>query len=129
MEDTYNIADFIPHYPDLSSPEFTYDISRLKEFNELYLDRSEVVSDVSGELLQQQLFIQRLFSPYTPYMRALIAHRPGTGKTCTAMSIVEGYRRAIVSGKPRKPALVFVKSEEIARYIAQDISKVCTSGV
>jgi hypothetical protein len=125
----YSIEDFIPHYPDLTSPDFTYDLSRLKEFAELYLDKSESVSDIAGELLYHQLFIQRFFSPYTSYMRALVAHRPGTGKTCTAVGVVEGYRHALISGKPRKPALLFVKSEDLGRNITNEIANVCTSGI
>lgn len=123
------IEDFIPFYPKITDPEFTYNISKKKEFNELYLEGTELVPSVQGELLQHQLFIQRMYSPYTKYKRCLIAHRPGTGKTCTAIAVVENYKYNIVSNKPRKPALLFVKSEEIGRYIAQDISNVCTSGV
>lgn len=120
------IEDFIPYYPDPDADDFTYQISRKKENARLYLNPTEDVSDTPGDLLQNQIFLEQFFSENTPYTKALLAHRPGTGKTCTASAIVERYRIALISGNPRKPALVMVKSEEIARYITQDISRVCT---
>jgi len=124
-----DIESFIPHYPSVDDPDFTYNISRKKEFYDLRLDRSEPVPDESGELLQSQLYMKRFFSSETPYAEALLYHGIGTGKSCTASAIVENFKAIDVAGKPRKPALVFVKSEELARNIANEIAMICTKDV
>jgi len=74
-----SIEAFIPLYPDISEPDFTYQMSRKKEFQDLYLESSEPIPE-SGEFLQTQQFMKRFFSPETPYTVALVAHLPGTGK-------------------------------------------------
>lgn len=123
-----SIEAFIPSYPDISAPDFTYQISRKKEFNDLYLESSEQVP-AHGELLETQKFMKRFFSSETPYTEALLYHEPGTGKSCSASAILENFKNLEVGGKPRKPALFFVKSEDLARNIAQEIAMRCTKDI
>ncbi len=129
MTDADGIAFFIPTYPDLQTdPEFGYSVARKKEFYDLRLQRSEPVPDEAGDLLLSQVFMKRFFSPDTPYDKIMVAHGIGTGKSCVLSAIIENFKNTMVDGKPRKRALVFVKSEELARNIIQEVSKVCTSG-
>lgn len=123
-----NIEAFIPWYPDSSEPDFTYQISRKKEFNDLYLEKSEPIP-ATGELLQTQLFMKRFFAMETPYTEALVFHGLGTGKGCVASAIIENYKNSEVGGRPRKPSLVIVKSEDLARNIAQEIANRCTKEI
>jgi hypothetical protein len=121
---------FIPKYPDLETdPEYGYNIARKKEFYDIRLTRSEPVPDDAGQLLMSQQFIKRFFSPETPNKDAVFAHGVGSGKSCSAAAIVENYKNTIVDGKPRKPALVFVPSEELGRNIINEIATVCTKDV
>jgi hypothetical protein len=121
---------FIPRYPDLESdPQFTYNITRKKEFYDLRLGRSEPVPDDAGELLLSQIFMKRFFSPETTNKEGLLAHGIGTGKSCAASAIVENFKTTLVDGKPRRPALVFVTSEELARNITNEVVTVCTKDV
>lgn len=121
-----SIEFFIPSYPDRDDPEFGYNVARKKEFYDLKLKRTEPVPDDAGELLLSQQFMKRFFAPETPNKVGLFAHFVGTGKTCAASAIVENFKTTIVDGKPRRPALVFVPSEEIGRNIINEVSTVCT---
>lgn len=49
--------------------------------------------------------------------------------SCAASAIVENYKNTIVDGRPRKPALVFVTSDELARNIINEVSMICTKDV
>jgi len=122
-----DILFFVPTYPEVDTdPNYTYSITKKKEFYDHKLERSEEVPKTPGVLLQSQKLMQRLFSPDTPYRIALIGHGIGTGKSCTAAGIVERFKSLTVNGRARKPALVFVVSEEIGRNISNEIAFICT---
>src|SRR5437868_1669444 len=123
-----SIEAFIPWYPDSDEPDFTYQISRKKEFNDLYLEKSEPAPE-PGDLLQTQLFMKRFFGLETPWSSALLFQGLGSGKSCVASAIIENFKNSEVGGRPRKPALVIVKSEDLVRNISQEIANVCTKGV
>ena len=123
-----SIESFIPWYPEISEPDFTYQISRKKELYDLYLEKSEPIPE-TGELLQTQIFMKRFFDLATPYTVALLFHGLGSGKSCIASAIVENFKNSEVGGRPRRPALVIVKSEDLARNIAQEITSRCTKDI
>jgi hypothetical protein len=79
--------------------------------------------------LQSQLYMKRFFSGETPYSEALLYHGIGTGKSCTASAIVENFKSIEVDEKPRRPALVFVKSEELGRNYANEVAMICTKAI
>jgi hypothetical protein len=123
-----SIEAFIPWYPDREDPDFVYNVSRKKELNDLYLETSEPVPEAGG-LLETQMFMKRFFGIETPYTEALLFQGLGTGKSCVASAIVENFKNSEVGGRPRKPALVVVKSEDLARNIAQEITYRCTKDI
>jgi len=72
------IEDFIPVYPKLEEENFFLDLAKKKELQELTL--SPTPEDKGDEVLfASQKYMQRMFSPYTPYTRAAFFHDPGTG--------------------------------------------------
>lgn len=83
-----DIENFIPEYPDLQGPESGYEVARKKEFYDLRLERSEPTDREQGDLLDSQKFMQRFFSPHTPYRRALVFAKMGTGKCIHPDTIV-----------------------------------------
>lgn len=83
-----DIENFIPEYPDLQGPESGYEVARKKEFYDLRLERSEPTDREQGDLLDSQKFMQRFFSPRTPYRRALVFAKMGTGKCIHPDTIV-----------------------------------------
>lgn len=123
-----SIENFIPFYPDIADPDFTYQISRKKEFNELYLEPSEPIPE-TGDLLQTQIFMKRFFAPETPYTEALLFHGLGSGKTCVASAISENYKNTEVGGRPRYRALILVKNEDLVRNVIQEIATRCTKDI
>ena len=124
-----DVIDFIPDYADQSDPEFTEKITSKKEFYDLRLEPTEDAPDEAGGLLHHQQFIQRFLSPETPYPHCLLFHGLGSGKTCTASAVVESYKNTLVDDKPRKPALIFVRSGDLRDNFRREIANVCTKNV
>lgn len=48
-----------------------------------------------------QIFLSRFMSTETPYKSLLLFHGVGTGKTCAALIIAEGYKKAITNLRKR----------------------------
>ncbi len=97
------IEDFIPYYPDIQQ-NFCNDIYNIKEYNELILDKTEVIEE--GEFLKHQKFIARLLSSHTIYDKQLLIHDMGTGKTKASISAIEqiklennGFDGAVIIAK------------------------------
>lgn len=84
-----DISNFIPKYPNVEDPNFTYDILRKVEFNDLRLKHFEVKPEIKGELLDSQKILQRFFSSETPYKKSLFFHDPGTGKCVHPDTIID----------------------------------------
>lgn len=82
------IARFIPSYPDPSDAQFSYELSKKLEFEQLRLGPSESVSK-RGELLASQVFAKRFFSPHTSYPHALMYQGLGTGKCIAPGSMIK----------------------------------------
>ncbi len=124
-----SIEDFIPDYPDIDAENFGYEVTRKKEFYEYRLESSEASGRVQGELLDNQKFMQRFFSPNTPYKKGLICDRMGTGKSTVGSAIVENSKNSEYNGKPRKPALIFVPNEDLIKNYVNEIANVATKDV
>lgn len=127
MADT--IESFIPKYPSLQGDKSGYEVARKKEFYDLRLERSERTDREQGDLLDSQKFMQRFFSPHTPYNKALVFAKMGSGKSCVISAIAEINKTSPYNNKPRKPALILVKNEELVRNMMREISQVCTKDV
>ena len=121
-----NVANFIPRYPDTISKNFSYEIARRKEFQELKLGPSEQIPDEPGTPLDSQEMMRRFYSQVTAYFSGLVFHGMGTGKTCTSSLIVENFKNMQVAGSKRKPALVLVPNEDLARSYRAQVAYQCT---
>ena len=75
-----NIANFIPSYPSIEDPDFSYEIARKKEFNDIKLPPIEPVPKEQGIPLLSQELQSRFFSPHTDFTSGLLFHGMGTGK-------------------------------------------------
>jgi len=87
-------------YPDKDDPEFLQKLLTKQEFAEnkqLSIVESirRGIDPCQGskgfELSPTQRFIGQYLSPKTPYMSALLYHGVGVGKTCSAITVAEGY--------------------------------------
>lgn len=89
MDNSYNISDFIPYYPEINDEEFNNDINRKKEFRNPIIEKTEKIPTEKGKLFTHQVLLSRLMSSRTPYDGMLLMHDMGTGKTCTASAIMQ----------------------------------------
>lgn len=117
---------FIPLYPERHDDTLTYDITGHREFSELKLESSENVPIGQGTPLISQSLQQRFFSPNTTFTEGLLFHGLGTGKTCTSSLIVENFKRTIVDGEKRRPALVIVPNDSLINSYRTQVLEKCT---
>lgn len=71
------------------------------------------------EQYNHQKIMSRYINAKTPYNNLLIFHEMGTGKTCTAIGIIEGIRYDKDSNF--KGALIIVKGLSIAKNFIQEL--------
>lgn len=49
--------------------------------------------------------------------------------TCTASAVIEHFKGVPAGGRPRPPALVLVKGQDLKTNFTEEVAKVCTKGV
>jgi len=87
------IEDFIPFYPYTGDDNLSGSIGDMKQFQEKRLEPNESIPEIRGSLMNHQHIVSRLLSSTTPYNELLLVHEMGTGKTCSAISVVEQHIR------------------------------------
>ena len=104
-------------YPGLEDLDLSYKLYHKKEFHQ-YKQKKTILGDnleqdikklskkkcnFSGKrlLTDAQKLLKNYISPFTPYNGILIYHGVGVGKTCTAVSIAEGFKE-IIRGNKKK---------------------------
>ena len=105
--------DFM-YYPGIEDEDFYRKIYLKKEFNKNKIPRETRAMDEicplnkkkSFKLLPQQEFLRNYISIDTPYNGVLIVHGTGVGKTCSAISIAEGFKETLKHSE--KKVLVIV---------------------
>lgn len=121
-----DVEKYIPSYPSIDEDEFSYEMARKKEFQDLKLPPSEPVPKVQGTPLLSQELQSRFFSPNTPFQSGLLFHGVGTGKSCLSSLIIENFKNTMVGGVKRKRALVIVPNEDLARSYRREVAFRCT---
>ena len=87
-------------YPEITDKHFYENLYMKKEFRD-----TEVKEKIEWNPLQtskkdfvlepHQIFLKNYISPDTPYNGILIFHGTGVGKTCSALSIAEGFKQTL----------------------------------
>lgn len=124
------IEDFIPFYPYPNDENISGSISDMKQFQEKRLEPIESIPEVRGNLMNHQHIISRLLSSTTPYNELLLVHEMGTGKTCSAISVVEQHIRENnyqITDKFRS-AYIFTKNQQLLDNFKMELINKCTSG-
>ena len=105
LESLLTVETFLSKYPNIYNSEesilnpfenqnFNNVIVTKKEFSDLKLPRIEKQKKKgSGEQYNHQKIISRFMNSHTPYNELLLFHEMGTGKTCTAISVIENLRK------------------------------------
>lgn len=85
------------YYPEITDKDFYEKIYLKKEFreNEVLVVNPKKDKSANFELEPHQNFLKNYISPDTPYNGVLIYHGTGVGKTCTAISIAEGFKKTL----------------------------------
>ena len=104
MDDLRNDGDLSNNdvnYPEIGDSNFSKKITQKKEFNQYKINNSgwnsQNLDDISStcsfkDLTQTQKLLQNFISPNTPYRGLLVFHGVGVGKTCTSITIAEGFK-------------------------------------
>lgn len=106
-----HIKKYIP-YPNYNEKDFFDKIYKKQEFyeNKSKVDKFEVCNKEANEkhfkLLNHQILVRNYLSGNTPYNSILLFHGMGTGKTCSAITIAEAYRKLITGITEMKKILV-----------------------
>lgn len=101
-----NISDesSFSYYPDFTDNNFNVKIFKKKEFNDNKISfdnfnideiAEERCNNDKFELSGTQNFIKNFISPETPYNSILLFYGTGVGKTCSAISIAEQFKKKI----------------------------------
>jgi hypothetical protein len=130
-----DITNFLPQYPNIENTSepllnpydnnFYNEIYHKKEFNELELSPIEDYPENPGEYLRHQQIISRFLSSYTPYDQLLLFHIMGTGKTCTAVSVIENIQKET---KQFDGAIILCTGEGLISNFKEELIKKCTPG-
>ncbi len=94
-----NLLKFKP-YPEIESPNFYQEIYEKKEFRDSEILETNIHDESSchpGQfnLSPFQSFLKNYISLDTPYNGVLVMYSTGVGKTCAAISIAEGFKKAL----------------------------------
>ena len=120
-----DITDFLPIYPEINEPDFSFDIYRKKEFYNERLARTEPVPKIAGQQLKNQKIMARYISSRTPYDKILVVNEMGTGKSCLTTGIIEQIKKEN-SGFQR--ALILARGDAIINNFKNEIVFRCTTG-
>ena len=84
------------YYPDLDNVDFYKKIFLKKEFRK---NDFKKINSNNFSLLPQQLFLKNYININTPYNSILVYHGTGVGKTCSAITIAEGFKKYLKNKK------------------------------
>ena len=70
-----------------------------------------------------QLILKNYISKFTPYDNVLLYHDVGVGKTCSAITIAEGFKEYVT--KMNKRIVVLVKNQNIEKNFINELLSDC----
>ena len=82
-------------YPEIQDKDFNEKIYLKKEFRDTEVKEYSDKVQKDFVLDPHQVFLKNYISPDTPYNGILVFHGTGVGKTCTAISIAEGFKKTL----------------------------------
>ena len=104
-------------YPELDDIDFYKKIFMKKEFHKFSHQQQNTLSN-DFQLLPQQEFLKNYISLNTPYNSVLVFHGTGVGKTCTAITIAEGFKKTL---KSRNTKITVLLSRNIKENFIKEL--------
>lgn len=138
-----SIENFLFKYPSIyDSPyqilnpyngkSFNDTIVTKKEFSNLKLSNTEPISKKgTGIQYKHQKIISRFMNSKTPYNELLLFNEMGTGKTCTAVSVIESFRKNFSDDDMWKSitgAVICAKGSSLLKNFVNELVFSCTDG-
>lgn len=120
------LEDLLAFYPDIEDENFQALLSSKREFLDLASFPEEELSDVRGSLFNHQKLFGRLVRFYDKFIMML---KPGTGKTCAAISSMEHFIDENVRNEgPITNFFAIVPNKHIMKDLKLQIVCSCTNG-
>ena len=115
-------------YPELSDKNFFKNIYVKKEFYKNKIPKEtaspeELCNPSEFILLPHQEFLRNFISQDTPYNSILIFHGTGFGKTCSAISIAEGFKDLLTELNSRVLVILGAKIRQNFKKKIYDLEK------
>lgn len=138
-----SIENFLFKYPNIyESPysvlnpyndqSFNDVIATKKEFSNLKLSKTEPITKKgTGVQYKHQKIITRFMNSKTPYNELLLFNEMGTGKTCTAVSVIESFRKTFSDDDMWKNidgAVICAKGSSLLKNFVNELVFSCTDG-
>ena len=138
-----SIENFLFKYPNIyESPysvlnpyrdqTFNDVIVTKKEFSNLKLSKTEPITKKgTGVQYRHQKIITRFMNSKTPYNELLLFNEMGTGKTCTAVSVIESFRKTFSDDDMWKNidgAVICAKGSSLLKNFVNELVFSCTDG-
>lgn len=121
-----NILNYLPRYPSIDDRNFNRSFNELVEFKVPSVPKTEEFPQVKGDRMSHQIILSRIMSSRTPYDGILLMHEMGTGKTCTAVSIIEQIRSEADSGINK--FYYVAKNNDLGANFEYEYRNVCVKG-
>ena len=99
-----------------------------KDYNSILQKYEFRQSKKSKSVYQEsiQLILKNYISKFTPYNNILLYHDVGVGKTCSAITIAEGFKDYVT--KMNRKIVVLVKNQNIEKNFINELLSDCTMG-
>lgn len=138
-----SIENFFFKYPNIYESPYSvlnpYDnqkfndvIATKKEFSNLKLSKTEPITKKgTGVQYKHQKIITRFMNSKTPYNELLLFNEMGTGKTCTAVSVIESFRKTFSDDdlwKNINGAVICAKGSSLLKNFINELVFSCTDG-
>ena len=133
-----DIVDFLPKYQNIDKidikdapymnpyDENFYDVLyHKKEFYDERLEPIEPYPENKGDLMKHQKIVARFLSGRTLYDKILLAHSLGSGKTCSAIGIIEQIKNEKTNFKG---ALILTRGKVLQDNFKNELIYKCTAG-
>ena len=97
-------------------------------FDLMYNKREFLLNEKPNYMYQEpfQVLLKNYISNFTPYNNILLFNGLGTGKTCSAISIAEGFKNDVK--KMGRKIYVLVKNKNIEKNFTNELLSGCTNG-
>jgi len=129
----WQLTDFLPKYPSIDTENLQTLISAKKEF----IDTASTINEPKpelGELYKHQQFVLKWLKNYN---EVLLADQPGTGKTCSELSITEYAKDEFlkslkydtpydIKNSHYKKTIVLVKGKSLTDEVKNQLVCKCT---